>query len=156
MLILFVKIANALANGTHDSRSHLSMNKELFLRKLKVIYCQLGSILLKLIWFKEKWLSLSNGALANHLVQLVLLKVLLDVKDRYRIQQWLLHLHNLRPEHWRLVLLSTVTMVIDAVVIGAFRFVIVSAAAPSEEAAQLALYVMHCTDNYGLFSKSAL
>ena len=47
-------------------------------------------------------------------------------------------------------------MVIDAVVIGAFRFVIVSVAAPSEEAAQLALYVMHGTDNYGLVSKSAL
>ena len=156
MLILFVKIANALANGTHDSRSHLGMNKELVLRKHEVIYCQLGPILFKLIRLKEKWLSLSDGALANHLVQPVLLKVLLDVKDRYRIRQWLLHLHNLRPEHWRLVLLSAVTVVIDAVVIGALRFVIVSAAAPSEEAAQLALYVMHGTDNYGLVSKSAL
>ena len=156
MLILFVKIANALANGTHDSRSHLGMNKELVLRKLEVIDCQLGTILFKLIWLKEKWLSLSDGALANHLVQPVLLNVLLDIKDRDRIRQRLLHLQNLRPEHWRLVLLSAVTMVIDAVVIGALRFVIVSAAAPSEEAAQLALYVMHGTDNYVLVSKSAL
>ena len=46
-------------------------------------------------------------------------------------------------------------MVINAVVIGALRFVIVSAAAPSEEVAQLALNVMHDTDNYGLVSKSA-
>ena len=146
--MLFVKIANALANGTHDSRSHLGMNKELVLRKLKVIYCQLGPIFLKLIWLKEKWLSLSDGALANHLVQPVLLKVLLDVKDRYRIRQWLLHLQNLRPEHWCLVLLGTVAMIVDAIVIGTLGLVIVPAAALPEEAAQLALYVLHDTINF--------
>ena len=153
MLILFVKIANALANGTHDSRSHLGMNKELVLRKLKVIYCQLRPILLKLIRFKEKWLSLSDGALANHLVQPVLLNVLLDIKDRDRIRQRLLHLQNLRPEHWRLVLLSAVTMVIDAVVIGALGFLIVPTAAPSEIVAQLALYELHITDNFKFVSE---
>ena len=156
VLSLFVEIVNTLANATHDSCSHIGLLKELGLRELVVSDCHLRPVRLEVVRFKEEWQDLSDGALANHLVQPVLLEVLLEVEDRDRLRERLLHLHNLRPEHGRLVLLGAVAVIVDAVVIGALGFVIVPAAALPEEAAQLALYELHGTDNFWLVSKRDL
>ena len=156
MLSFFVEIVNTLANATHDSCSYTCLLKELCLRELIVSDCQLRPIFLEIVRLKEEWQSLSDGALANHLVQPVLLEVLLEIEDRYRLRERLLHLHNLRPKHWRLVLLGAVAVVVYAVVIGALGLVIVPAAAFPEEAAQLALYILHGTDNFWLVSKRYL
>ena len=148
VLFVFIEIVNTLANATHYSCSHIGLLKELGLRELIVSDCHLRPDFLKVVRLKEEWQSLSDGALANHLVQPVLLEVLLEIEDRYRLRERLLHLHNLRPEHRCLVLLGAVAVIVDAVVIGALRLVIVPAAALPEKAAQLALYVLHDTDNF--------
>ena len=123
------------------------MLKKLGLRELVVSYCHLRPVCLEVVRFKKEWQSLSDGANANHLVQPILLKVILEVEDRYRFRERLFHLHNLRPEHRCLVLLGAVAVIIDTVVIGALGLVIVPASALPEEAAQLALYVLHDTIN---------
>ena len=148
MLSFFFEIVNTLANATHDSCSYFCLLKELGLRELVVSDCQLRPSFLEIVRLKEEWQSLSDGALTNHLVKPVLLEVLLEIEDRYRLREWLLHLHNLRPEHRCLVLLGAVAVIIDTVVIGALGLVIVPAAALPEEAAQLALYVLHDTVNF--------
>ena len=156
VLTLFVEIVNTLANATHDSCSYIGLLQKLGLRELIVSDCHLRPDSLEVVWLKEEWQSLSDGTLSNHLVQSVLLEVLLEVEDRYRLRERLFHLHNLRPEHRCLVLLGAVAVIVDAVVIGALGLVIVSAAALPEEAAQLALYVLHGTDNFWLVSKRYL
>ena len=156
VLFVFIEIVNTLANATHDSCSYICLLKELGLRELIVSDCHLRPDFFEVVRLKEEWQSLSDGALANHLVQPVLLEVLLEIEDRYRLRERLFNLHNLRPEHRCLVLLGAVAVIVDAVIIGALGLVIVPAAALPEEAAQLALYVLHGTDNFWLVSKRYL
>ena len=99
VLSLFVEIMNTLANATHDSCSYIGLLQKLGLRELIVSDCHLRPDSLEVVWLKKEWQSLSDGALANHLVQPVLLKVFLEVEDRYRLRKRLFNLHNLRPEH---------------------------------------------------------
>ena len=147
---------HTLANGTYDGCSRLGLLKKLGLRELVVSYCHLRPVCLEVVWFKEEWQSLSDGANANHLVQPILLKVLLEVEDRYRLRERLFHLHNLRPEHWCLILLGAVAVIVDAIVIGTLGLVIVPAAALPEEAAKLTLYVLHGTDSCGFDVESTI
>ena len=155
-LFLFVQIAHALADGTHDGRGQLGSLEELGLGELVVSGRQLGPVFPEVVRLEEERQCLTDGALADRLVQPVLLEVHLDVKDRDRIRRWRLHLHDLRPEHRRLVLLGAVAVVVDAFVIGALGVVVVPAAAPPEEAAQLALYELHGTGDFGVVTESAI
>ena len=145
---LFRESAHALADSTHDGRGLLGSLEDIFLGELVVSDRQRGLDDLKVVRFKKEWQSFTDSALANYLVQTVLLEVIFDVKDRDWFREWLLHLHNLRPEHGLLVLLGAVGVVIDAVVIGTLGFLIVPTAAPPEIVAQLALYELHGTDNF--------
>ena len=95
------------------------MLQDLGLRELVVVYGQLGPDILKFVRFKEEWDSLTDGVLANCLVQTVHLEVFLNIKDRNRFGVTVFHLHDLRPEHGRLVLLCAVGVVVDAVVLRA-------------------------------------
>ena len=156
MLTLFVEIVNTLANATHDSCSYIGLLQKLGLRELIVSDCHLRPDSLEVVRLKEEWQSFSDGTLSNHLVQSVLLEVLLEVEDRYQLRKRLFNLHNLRPEHRCLVLLGAVAVIVNAVVIGALGLVIIPTAALPEEAAKLALYVLHGTDNFWLISKRYL
>ena len=137
---------HTLADCTHDRCSHFGLLKESGLRELVVRNCQLRLVFLELVRFKEERQSFTDGTLANHLVQPVLLEVILDVKDRNLIRERLLHLQYLCPEHWLLVLLSAITVVIDAVVIWALGFIFVSTSTFPEKLAQFSLKVLHDLD----------
>ena len=130
---------HTLADGAHDSCGHLSLLEDLSLRELVVVDGQLGPDILEFVRFKEEWDGLTDGVLTDRLVQTVRLEVFLNVKDSNRLKVSVFHLHDLCPEHGRLVFLCAVAVVVDTVVFGALRLVVVRAAAPSEEAAQLGL-----------------
>ena len=139
---------HALADSTHDGRGLLGSLEDILLGELVVSDRQRGLDNLKVVRFKKEWQSFTDSALANYLVQTVLLEVIFDVKDRDWFRERFLHLHNLRPEHGLLVLLGAVGVVIDAVVIGTLGLLMFPTAAPPEIVAQLALYELHGTDNF--------
>ena len=115
------------------------MLEELVLGEPVVGDGQLGPRSLEVVGLEEERHGLTDGALADRLVQPVCLQVLLDVEDQDRLRERLLHRHDPRPEHGRLVLPRAAAVVVEAVVLGAFGVVIVPAAAPPEEAVQLGL-----------------
>ena len=95
---------HALADGTHHGRGNLRMLEELSLRELVVGDGKLGPGILEVVGLEEERHGFTDGVLADHLVQPVRLEVFLDVVDRDRLGLMLLHLHDARPEHRRLVL----------------------------------------------------
>ena len=136
---LLCESMHALADGTHHGRGHLRMLEELSLREPVVGDGQLGPDILEFVRFKEKWEGLTDGVLTYRLVQTVRLEVFLNVKDSNRLKVSVFHLHDLCPEHGRLVFLCAVAVVVDTVVLEALRLVVARAAASPEEAAQLSL-----------------
>ena len=111
--------------------------------KLVVFYCQLRLLVIEIIRIEEKWLNLSDGTLANHLVHLIFLDVLFNIKDLYWCRNRLLDLQNLRPEHWFLVLLCRVGVIVVTVVIRTLGFVFVTSSTFLEEPAKFSLKVLH-------------
>ena len=130
---------HALADGAHDGCGHLSLLEDLSLRKPVVVDGQLGPDILEFVRFKEKWEGLTDGVLTSRLVQTVHLEIFLNIKDLNWLGVAVFHLHDLCPEHLRLVFLCAVAVVVDAVVLEAIRLVFVRTAAPPEEATQLCL-----------------